>query len=89
MSKTLANYSLALFTGLKMSLVMSETKAFQKLGSAFYKQVFPGCEHTEFFTDAYWECLARHYTETIYHYSGTAKMGPYWDPDAVVDPELR
>ena len=74
---------------MKTSLVLSETKAFQKMGSVFYKKIFPGCEHTEYFTDPYWECLARHYTETIYHYSGTAKMGPYWDPDAVVDPELR
>lgn len=36
-----------------------------------------------------WECMIRHYTTTIYHPVGTAKMGPYWDPEAVVDPQLR
>lgn len=36
-----------------------------------------------------WECMIRHYTLTIYHPVGTVKMGPYSDPGAVVDPELR
>ena len=31
----------------------------------------------------------RHYTVTIYHHTGTAKMGPANDPTAVVDPRLR
>lgn len=33
--------------------------------------------------------LYRHYTTTIYHYSGTAKMGPPTDPEAVVNHELK
>jgi len=33
--------------------------------------------------------ICRHYTVTIYHHSGTAKMGPASDPEAVVDPRLR
>ena len=49
----------------------------------------PGCRHLALYTDEYWECLARHYTATIYHPVGTCKMGPYWDPGAVVDPELK
>jgi len=41
------------------------------------------------FTDAYWDCTTRHYTSTIYHPVGTAKMGPSSDPTAVVDSRLR
>jgi glucose dehydrogenase (acceptor) len=74
---------------MKLVVLMSETKAFKKLGSYIYTKPFPGCEQHVIFSDPYWECLVRHYTETIYHYSGTAKMGPFWDPEAVVDPELR
>ena len=40
----------------------------------------PGCEDTVWWTDEYWECMCRVITTTIYHYSGTAKMGPPNDP---------
>lgn len=33
--------------------------------------------------------MARHYSQTIYHPIGTAKMGPSNDPEAVVDARLR
>ena len=35
------------------------------------------------------DAWARRVTETGYHASGTCKMGPSSDPEAVVDPELR
>ena len=72
-----------------MVLAIGETYAFKKYGSKLYTVPFPGCEHKVMYTDDYLECLARHYTATIYHYSGTAKMGPYWDKEAVVNPELK
>lgn len=33
--------------------------------------------------------MAKHYSQTIYHPVGTAKMGPATDPNAVVDARLR
>ncbi|XP_045108129.1 glucose dehydrogenase [FAD, quinone]-like [Portunus trituberculatus] len=75
--------------GIKIGLALTETHAFRKFGSRFYTRPMPGCEHAALWTDTYWECLARHYTSTIYHPVGTCKMGPYWDPGAVVDPELK
>lgn len=40
-------------------------------------------------TDEYWDCSVKQYTMSIYHYSGTAKMGSTDDPFAVVDNQLR
>jgi choline dehydrogenase-like flavoprotein len=74
---------------MKIVMVLSETEAMRKMGNHFYKKPFPGCEHTTFLSDEYWECAVRHYTQTLYHYAGAVKMGPFWDPDACVDPELR
>lgn len=42
-----------------------------------------------FLSDDFWRCIARHYSQTIYHPVGTCKMGPKSDKMAVVDPRLR
>ena len=49
----------------------------------------PQCVHLHPFSDAYWECAARHITHNFDHDVGTCAMGPPSDPNAVVDPELR
>ncbi|XP_046656156.1 glucose dehydrogenase [FAD, quinone]-like [Daphnia pulicaria] len=78
-----------LVEGVKIGLALGETASFKKLGTKFWAQPFPGCEHLPLWTDDYWACFVRHYSSTIYHPTGTAKMGPIGDPTAVVDPELR
>lgn len=42
-----------------------------------------------FGSDEYWECAMREVGSTCYHVSGTCRMGPPGDPEAVVDPHLR
>ena len=78
-----------LVEGVKIGLALGETASFKKLGTKFWAQPFPGCEHLPLWTDPYWACFVRHYSSTIYHPTGTAKMGPPGDPTAVVDPQLR
>ena len=76
--------------GLKFCIAMTKTRAFRKYGAKVWEgRKMPGCEHLQLWSDQYLECLARHYTNTIYHHSGSAKMGPATDPEAVVDPRLR
>ncbi|MDH4872367.1 choline dehydrogenase [Pseudomonas sp. BN515] len=50
------------------------------------KELVPGPENL---SDQALDAWARRVTETGYHASGTCKMGPASDPEAVVDPELR
>ncbi|KAJ8931349.1 hypothetical protein NQ314_015758 [Rhamnusium bicolor] len=76
-----------LIEGVKIGVALSKTPAFQAYGSRLNE--FPDCAHITKYTDPYWECMIRLYTVTIYHPVGTCKMGPYWDQEAVVDPQLR
>ena len=76
--------------GLKFCIALTKTRAFRKYGAKVWEgRKIPGCESLPQWSDEYLECLARHYTNTIYHHSGSAKMGPHSDPEAVVDPRLR
>ncbi|CAF4884393.1 unnamed protein product [Pieris macdunnoughi] len=78
-----------LIEGVKIAVAVSKTEAFRRYDSMLNPYPFPACVSIQRYTDAYWECMIRQYTCTIYHPVGTAKMGPYWDPEAVVDPELK
>ncbi|XP_058799453.1 glucose dehydrogenase [FAD, quinone] [Phymastichus coffea] len=78
-----------LVEGAKIAMHISEANVFKQFGSRVHQIKLPGCEHLQFASDEYWECHIRHITMTIYHPVGTAKMGPAWDPEAVVDPTLK
>uniref|UniRef100_A0A2S2Q5M4 Glucose dehydrogenase n=1 Tax=Sipha flava TaxID=143950 RepID=A0A2S2Q5M4_9HEMI len=75
--------------GIKMAIELSKTKAFQKYGSRLHQNPMPGCQHLEFGSDRYWECCVQTMTMQMHHQSGTCKMGPAWDRNAVVDPQLK
>ncbi len=47
------------------------------------------CPNLESDSDAYWDCYVRHWLGTVFHVSGTCKMGPDSDAGAVVDHRLR
>uniref|UniRef100_A0A182I8U6 Glucose-methanol-choline oxidoreductase N-terminal domain-containing protein n=1 Tax=Anopheles arabiensis TaxID=7173 RepID=A0A182I8U6_ANOAR len=47
------------------------------------------CDRLEYESDSYWECYARYMSSTIYHPTGTAKMGPDGDQASVVDSRLK
>ncbi|XP_063238219.1 glucose dehydrogenase [FAD, quinone]-like [Bacillus rossius redtenbacheri] len=74
---------------IKKTIELSKTKAMQKIGSRLYDKKLPGCTELSFGSDEYWRCAARQLTFTIYHYTGTCKMGPASDSNSVVDPRLR
>jgi choline dehydrogenase-like flavoprotein len=75
--------------GMKLSIAIGLTPPLKAYGSKLFHYKFPGCEPYPFVSDEYLACVARTYTATIYHPSGTCKMGSPWDPTAVVDPQLK
>ena len=64
-----------------------ETPTMQGLGAKVDHAKISFCSHHEFRSDAYWECVTRHLAVTVYHVSGTCKMGAKEDPTTVVDPK--
>ncbi|XP_023159558.2 glucose dehydrogenase [FAD, quinone] [Drosophila hydei] len=75
--------------GIKQAISLLDQPAFRAINARVLEKQLPACRRYGYQTDAYWSCYARHFTFTIYHYSGTAKMGPRSDPSAVVDARLR
>lgn len=75
--------------GVKASVAFVETQAMKRFGARFHERQVPNCKEFEMYTDDYWDCAVRQYTMTIYHMSGSAKMGTADDPFAVVDHKLR
>lgn len=75
--------------GIRKMIDLLDTDAFRKINAKLLKVPLPGCKQFAYNSDDYWECYTRHFTFTIYHHCGTAKMGPPTDKRAVVDPTLR
>ncbi|KAJ6636113.1 Glucose dehydrogenase [FAD, quinone] [Pseudolycoriella hygida] len=70
-------------------LQIAKTRRFRELGTRFHTAPFPGCEIHPFGSDEYWECCIRKYASSLQHQVGTCKMGPSYDLDAVVNPQLQ
>lgn len=74
---------------IKMVIELSKTEPFRRLGSTLPRDPLVGCGHLEFGSDPYWACCVQTMTMQMHHQSGTCKMGPKWDRNAVVDAQLR
>ncbi|XP_050539418.1 glucose dehydrogenase [FAD, quinone]-like isoform X2 [Daktulosphaira vitifoliae] len=75
--------------GVRIVQRMLKTDAMRKLDAQILTTPLPGCTKYVFDSNAYWKCAARQISYSMYHLSGTCKMGPVGDPTAVVDPRLR
>nr|XP_019531621.2 glucose dehydrogenase [FAD, quinone]-like [Aedes albopictus] len=75
--------------GVRMQQNLFSTEIFQTYLTNMLRIDLPECEVWEYNSDDFWECYIRHMSTTVHHYSGTAKMGPWSDPEAVVDSQLK
>ncbi|CAG2171000.1 unnamed protein product [Oppiella nova] len=78
-----------LVEGMKLALKVAKTPALRAYNAQPFQTTFPGCEGLELYSEPYLRCMARVYTITSWHPSGTCKMGFKTDPSAVVDPMGR
>jgi len=74
---------------IKEALKLCKTQSFQKFGCRLHDIPIPACKNLEFSSDDYWRCAAKQTSIAIWHLSGTCKMGPKSDPDAVVNSRLK
>ena len=75
--------------GVRMCQKLVATRALQSVGAEATDPPYPPCAKHTFDSDQYWGCVARHNALTIYHATGTCKMGPVSENTTVVDPQLR
>lgn len=78
-----------LLAGIRKAIKLTHTETFLKLGVTVNHHSIHGCEEIEFGSDAYWECAIKYLVVPTGDVSGTARMGPLTDGEAVVDNTLK
>lgn len=78
-----------LIEGIRVSMQIADHPHFKAMGTKINPTPFYGCRNEKRNSDQYWECVIRQVGTTLQHQSGTCKMGPHWDKEAVVSPELQ
>lgn len=75
--------------GTQFTLKLEETPAFKQADLKLTKLEIEDCKDYSFKSDDYWKCVIKNLATTIYHPTGTAKMGPESDKTSVVNPRLK
>ncbi|XP_055541000.1 glucose dehydrogenase [FAD, quinone]-like [Wyeomyia smithii] len=78
-----------LLRGIRRVLQILDTPTMKRYGAKLHDIPLPNCAHIQFASDDYWRCALRTQATSMYHQTGTCKMGPTSDPEAVVSSELR
>lgn len=79
----------SLVAAIKDMLRISETPVMQKWNSSPIKTCHPVCNCTDWGSDEFWTCMVTNLSGSVYHFSGTTRMGHVTDANSVVDNQLR
>lgn len=74
---------------IRKALEYKNTKAFKAMNAEVYWPSIEACDKFKRESDEHLECFVRHLSMTIFHYTGTCKMGSLNDKTAVVNPRLQ
>ena len=77
--------------GVKLALSLLRSPSLARLGARLKDEFIklPQCAEFDVKTDDYWRCYIEQMTNTMFHYTGTCRMGDVKHPTTVVDPSLR
>lgn len=78
-----------LLSGIRQVQKFVKTSSFKKLGAYIDPSMVQECRGFDYDSDSYWKCAIRHQSYSLRHPTGTAKMGPPQDKEAVVDNNLQ
>lgn len=68
---------------------IANTHAMKQYKSTTIKVCHPACDCSDWGSEKFWKCMIKNLANSVFHYSGTAKMGPIHDKTSVVDNHLR
>lgn len=75
--------------GIREFVKFLDTKDFEIHKGELLRFKIDECDSLEYLSDDYWRCYVKYFSTTTYHPSGTCKMGPPEDSEAVVDSRLK
>ncbi|XP_063698039.1 glucose dehydrogenase [FAD, quinone]-like [Culicoides brevitarsis] len=75
--------------GIRAAQKIFNSGPWNKYNPQLYGLRIPGCSKFVIDADAHWECVMEYLTTSMYHMSGTCRMGEKSDPTAVVTPDLK
>lgn len=79
-----------LLAGIREAQKIAQSPSFQKYNAQLLPYKLPACSNLAFDSDDYWRCAIRHLSAPFnFDQMGTCKMGPSFDPEAVVDNTLH
>lgn len=78
-----------LLGGIEYVVELSKTKPMVDAGYVLEKIAFPDCVNYEWGTREYWKCSIQYVATSIFHASGTNRMGAVDDVKTVVGPDLK
>lgn len=80
----------SLINGIQFYEKFVNTTTFQRFGGELIRfSISEECDKQQYMSAQYCQCYMRHFSSSLYHPVGTAKMGSKADSDAVVDYRLR
>ncbi|XP_063697724.1 alcohol dehydrogenase [acceptor]-like [Culicoides brevitarsis] len=79
----------AMLFGIRRTQKIIESTAFAKYNPQLYRFDIPACNNFGPNSDEYWLCVMGYITRTVYHDSGTCRMGVKNDKKTVVTPDLK
>ncbi|XP_054730329.1 glucose dehydrogenase [FAD, quinone]-like [Anastrepha obliqua] len=78
-----------LLRGIRFQEKMAHTASFRARDAQLLQVPIPECDALVTGSDDYWRCYVKYFTFTLYHQTGTVKMGPDSDKTSCVNPRLK